>query len=64
MVALIKKCDYFEQSNGDEEEEEGEEAAAEDENDKAEEQEGSGDDNAQPTEVSCNKTFVEIGSTH
>lgn len=51
LVASIKKCDYFEQPNGDEEEEEEEEAAAEDENDKAEEQEGSGDDNAQPTET-------------
>ena len=58
MVASIKKCGYFEQSQEDEEEEEEEEEdegeeeepAAEGEND--EDQEGSGDDAAQPTQVS------------
>ena len=52
MVSSIKKCGYFEQSQGDEGEEEEEEAAAEGENDNADEQEVSGDDNASPTEVS------------
>ena len=59
MVASIKKCGYFEQSQEDDEEEEEEEeedegeeeeAAAEGEND--EDQEVSGDDAAQPTQVS------------
>lgn len=54
MVASIKKSGYFEQSQEDEEEEEDEgeeeEATAEGEND--EDQEGSGDDAAQPTQVS------------
>ncbi|XP_078346159.1 uncharacterized protein LOC144631580 isoform X2 [Oculina patagonica] len=49
LVASIKKCGYFEQSQEDEEEEEEEEAeeeaAVEGEND--EDQQGSGDDNAQ-----------------
>lgn len=53
LVASIKKCGYFEQSQDDDEEEEEEEAeeeaAAEGEND--EDRQGSGDDNAQPTQV-------------
>lgn len=52
MVASIKKCGYFEQSQDEEEEEEEEEeeAAAESEN-IAEEQEGSGDDNEPTAQV-------------
>lgn len=52
LVTSIKKCDYFEQSQGnddnDEEEEEEEEVAAEGENN--EDQEGSGDDNTTETQ--------------
>lgn len=61
-MASIKKCGYFEQSQGEdeeEEEEEEEETAAAEGEDNAEEQEGSGD-NTPPTEVSQEHLRTEI----